>query len=137
MGWGKNDVLAIMEFSARGIDPDDINPHQNVLTFRAWRAAGRQVAKGAISVRVTVWVARQGKETEPAPAPTDKSPVWGKGNGKTWPKTTALFHISQTIPQGAEKGTRPDAWANPALIREGTYNPLDEALDACDGELEL
>lgn len=113
MGFGKNDALCIMAFAERGIDPEQITPRENVLTFRAWRAKGRQVAKGAISVQVTTWIPckdskRQTKEGE-------------ERAEKLRPKTAYLFHVSQTIPVGSEKGTRPDAWANPLLVREGTY----------------
>ena len=44
------------------------------------------------------------------------------------PKNCRLFHISQTIPLDAPKGTRPDAWNNKSLVREGTYedgNPVE------------
>lgn len=141
MGFGKNDAIVIMAFADRGLDPEDIDPRQNVLTFRAWKGAGRQVAKGAIGVPVTVWIARKNSKgaetTEETPLDDSKSPVWGKKKptGGMWPKTTRLFHVSQTVSQGAEKGTRPEAWNNPALVWEGTYEPLQHALQLDTGEV--
>ena len=43
------------------------------------------------------------------------------------PITAVLFHESQTIAEDAEKGTRPAAWANPQLVKEGTYDAAAEA----------
>ena len=57
MGFGKNDALVVMEFSHRGIPPEDINPRVNVLTFNAWKGCDRKVAKGAIGVNLgrNIW----------------------------------------------------------------------------------
>lgn len=123
MGFGKNDALVIMAFADRGIDPESIDPRHNVLTFRAWKASGRQVAKGAISVRVTVWIPKRGKAKESTEG-DDK-----KQSGGMYPKTTALFHESQTIPLGSPKGTRPESWNNPQLVKPGTYEAPQEAID--------
>ena len=113
-GFSQNDVLAIMAFADAGIDPDDITPRENVFTFNAWKDVGRQVAKGANGIPVTVWVPKKGKGKD-APAPT----VDGKPSpGSMFPKTTRLFHISQTLPLGTKSMTvKPAAWANPALIK--------------------
>ena len=67
-GFSQNDVLAIMAFADAGIDPDDITPRENVFTFNAWKDVGRQVAKGANGIPVTVWVPKKGKGKD-APAP--------------------------------------------------------------------
>lgn len=108
-GYSKNDIAAICQFAECGIDPDDITPRDNVLTFRAWKAKGRRVAKGAISLRVTVWIPMRERGDN--------------GEEKLRPKTTCLFHELQTVPADAPKGTRPDAWDNPKLVRKGTYEP--------------
>ena len=121
MGFGKNDVIVIQAFAAAGIPPELIDPRRNVLTFRAWKGKGRQVAKGAKSVGVTVWIPSSTKKSDPEP--TDGGDGEKKKRGGMRPKTARLFHVSQTIPLGSEKGTRPEAWENPALIREGTYEP--------------
>lgn len=112
-GYSKNDTIVMMAFNAAGVPLDDIIPRQNVLTYKAWRAAGRQVAKGAKSLRVTVWIPKKDK----------KDPKTGETiRGGVYPKTCSLFHISQTVPKDADDNARPDAWQNPALVREGTYS---------------
>lgn len=107
----KNDFAAIVQFAECGIHPNDISPRLNVLTFKAWKAMGRRVAKGATGQKVCVWV------------PVEKD---GKEDGVR-PITAVLFHISQTIAEDAEKGTRPEAWANPMLVKEGTYEGTEPA----------
>ena len=106
----KNDFAAIVQFANCGIHPDDITPRVNVLTFKAWKALGRRVAKGATGQRVTVWV------------PVEKA---GKPDGVR-PITAVLFHETQTIAEDAEKGTRPAAWENVQLVKEGTYDAAQE-----------
>ena len=102
-------MAAVMQFYGCGIAPDDITPRVNVLTFKAWKALGRRVARGATGQRVTVWV------------PVEKA---GKPDGVR-PINAVLFHITQTIAEDAEKGTRPDAWNNPQLVKEGTYEAIE------------
>ena len=106
----KNDFAAIHQFYACGIHPEDLTPRVNILTFKAWKALGRRVAKGATGQKVCVWV------------PVEKN---GKEDGVR-PITAVLFHITQTIAEDAEKGTRPEAWQNPALVKEGTYEPTEQ-----------
>lgn len=128
-GFSRNDVAVIVAFAEAGIDPDDIDPRQNVLTFHAWKAAGRRVAKGATSLRVPVWVPRAGRSeaestsVEPAATSDGSQP---KRSGGLIAKTAKLFHISQTIPID-ERGTRPDAWRNENLIKAGTYEDESES----------
>lgn len=119
MEMSENDANVILEFANRGIDPADITPRENVLPFHPWRAVGRRVAKGAISARVSVWVPI-GK----TPEPTEDGETPKR---KLRPVVAKLFHISQTVPADAPKGTRPDAWNNPALVREGTYDAAEDA----------
>lgn len=107
----KNDFAAIVQFAECGIHPNDISPRLNTLTFKAWKALGRRVAKGATGQKICVWV------------PVEKD---GKEDGVR-PITAVLFHISQTIAEDAEKGTRPEAWANPMLVKEGTYDCTEPA----------
>lgn len=126
-GFSKNDQAVIIAFAEAGIDPDQITPRQNVLTFDAWKAAGRQVAKGATSLRIEVWVPRKGKKTE-----EDDE----KKGGALMRRTARLFHESQTLPKGTPSGTlKPAAWLNPVLIKEGTYSPEDGLpIDGGDGD---
>lgn len=123
-GFGKNDALVIMAFSDAGVPPEQIDPRHNVLTFHAWKALGRRVAKGATSVRVTTWIAVKGKRDESS----DESDGEKKGGGGMRPKTAFLFHESQTIAADAPKGTKPAAWRNPAMVKPGTYEP-DESTE--------
>ena len=106
----KNDFAAIVQFANCGIHPDDITPRVNVLTFKAWKALGRRVAKGATGQRVTVWVS-----VEKAGKPDGVRPI-----------SAVLFHESQTIAEDAEKGTRPAAWENAQLVKAGTYEAAAE-----------
>ena len=77
------------EFAERGIALDDIQPRVNVLTYRAWLAVGRQVRKGEKSVKVVTWITSSKVEY-------DKS---GKEKAaRRFPRTAAVFHISQTEP---------------------------------------
>jgi len=107
----KNDIAVVLQFADCGIHPDEIDPRENVLTFRAWKAKGRRVAKGAISQRITVWIPKSKKKGDDSK----------ESKGSCYPKTTSVFHISQTIAADDPKGTKPGAWDNPALIRPGTY----------------
>jgi len=105
----QNDFAAIHQFYACGIHPDHISPRLNVLTFKAWKALGRRVAKGATGQKVCVWV------------PVEKE---GKPDGVR-PINAVLFHECQTVAEDAEKGTRPAAWNNPALVKAGTYEAIE------------
>lgn len=117
---GKNDALVILAFADAGIPPELIDPRFNVLTFNAWKAKGRRVAKGAKSIAVTVWIPVKGKA-----ASVDETSDKPKRGGMR-PKNTRLFHISQTVPVDAPRGTKPEAWQNPALVREDTYATPDD-----------
>ncbi len=87
-GFSKNDALVVALFAARGIDPAAIEPRENVLTYRAWQAKGRQVCRGERSVRITTYI----------PIDAKLDPVTGKviEPASTRPWTAAVFHVSQT-----------------------------------------
>lgn len=79
---------AIFEgFLAKGIPESEIRPRENVFTFWAWKAVGRRVKKGEHGVKACTFV-----------------PVGGKIDAETgerkagfrMPRTTTVFHISQT-----------------------------------------
>ena len=72
-------------FKAKGIAPDDIRPRENVLTFHAWKAVGRSVRKGEHGVTLLTWVPRKGRTDDPT-------------RDGLMPKTTVVFHVSQTDP---------------------------------------
>ena len=117
--FSKNDFAAIHQFYACGIHPDGITPRVNVLTFKAWKALGRRVAKGATGQKVCVWV------------PVEKN---GKPDGVR-PINAVLFHKCQTVAGDAEKGARPAAWNNPKLVKEGTYDAIETETDEHAAEL--
>lgn len=74
-------------FSSMGIPMDEIIPRVNVFTYNAWAAKGRQVMKSSEvghGVQVMTWV-------------PIKDRVTGEVTGRR-PKTTTVFHISQTKP---------------------------------------
>ena len=87
-GFSRNDALVVALFAARGIDPATIEPRENVLTYRAWQAKGRQVRRGEKSVRISTFI----------PIPAKLDPVTGKviepASSRPW--TAAVFHVSQT-----------------------------------------
>jgi hypothetical protein len=75
-------------FTAKGIPENDIRPRENVLTYHAWRAVGRQVRRGEHGVKVTTMVPMTKKDEE-----TGEAKPIGK---RFW--TAVVFHISQTDP---------------------------------------
>jgi hypothetical protein len=79
----------IQGFMARGIPESEIMPRENVFTYQAWKALGRQVRKGEHGVKVITFIKRDKKvkDTE-----TDEVKI------KTYsmPRTVSVFHISQT-----------------------------------------
>jgi len=81
---------AIFEgFEAMGIPADDIKPRENVFTFNAWKALGRSVKKGEHGVKVVTWVTAKGERVEATEAQA-------AAGGFRFPKTTTVFHVSQT-----------------------------------------
>jgi antirestriction protein ArdC len=87
-GTSEMNYEAIYEgFEAKGIDPEDVLPRENVFTFNAWLALGRAVRKGEHGVKVTTFIPR-----------TKKDEQTGEETTYRIPKTTTVFHISQTEP---------------------------------------
>lgn len=74
----KNFKTVLYSFALKGIPLKSIKPSVNVLTFKKWIDKGRVVSKGEHGVKICVVI-------------TDK-----KNKKKTFPKMTAVFHISQT-----------------------------------------
>jgi hypothetical protein len=79
-------------FSAKGIPEHEIKPRENVFTYHAWRALGRQVRRGEHGVKVTTWVPMTKKTENAETGETEAKPI-GK---RAW--TATVFHISQTDP---------------------------------------
>jgi hypothetical protein len=79
---------AIFEgFAEKGVPEEEILPRENVFTFNAWLALGRCVRKGERGVKVVTVIRRQ---------TVDKKT--GEEVMKKWPRTTTVFHVSQTEP---------------------------------------
>jgi hypothetical protein len=82
-------------FMAKGIPEQEIKPRENVFTYHAWRALGRQVRRGEHGVKVVTFVA-----IDHGKAPTDSEdgkPAQRKPRGRR-PWTATVFHVSQTDP---------------------------------------
>ena len=80
---------AIFEgFMAKGIAEPDIKPRENVFTYNAWRALGRQVRRGEHGVKVLTFIDCQRKDEETGQL---------KERFRR-PFSTTVFHISQTDP---------------------------------------
>ena len=92
---------------AKGIPEPEIVPRVNVFTYDAWIAIGRQVRRGEHGVRVCTWVPMTKKDDAGVPQPIGRKP-----------KTTTVFHISQTDPiAGATASAEVKAPA-PAEVRQ-------------------
>ena len=79
----------IQGFKARGIPEDQILPRENVFTYQAWKALGRQVRKGEHGVKVVTYIQRD-KKTEDTKTGEVKLQTY------SMPRTVSVFHISQT-----------------------------------------
>jgi antirestriction protein ArdC len=79
-------------FLAKGIPETDIKPRENVFTYHAWRALGRQVKKGEHGVKVTTFVPMDKKETDPDTGEAKKVKIGKRA------RTATVFHVSQTDP---------------------------------------
>jgi len=82
-------------FVARGIPEGDIRPRENVFTYHAWRALGRQVRKGAHGVKVITYVHGEREESE---VKADKGEEKKVKRSFSRPWTAVVFHVSQTDP---------------------------------------
>jgi antirestriction protein ArdC len=90
----RNYATIISGLVAKGISADEIIPRENVFTFHAWKALGRQVRKGEHGIKITTWIPCKGRKVAD---PEDE-----QNKVKLRPKTAVVFHISQTDPIGAE-----------------------------------
>lgn len=92
-GQSQRNYAAIMEgFTARGIAESEILPRENVFSYAAWQAKGRQVMKGEHGVRIVTFVAMTKRD--------DKS---GERSSFRRPRPVSVFHISQTVELAARE----------------------------------
>jgi hypothetical protein len=89
---------AIFEgFLAKGIPEHEIKPRENVFTYHAWRALGRQVRRGEHGVKVITFVSIKGKENKDGIRTNDLDGTDTPKAGATRrPWSATVFHISQT-----------------------------------------
>jgi N-terminal domain of anti-restriction factor ArdC len=86
-----NYATIIKGFAAKGIPEGEILPRENVFTYEAWRAVGRQVRRREHGVKVCTWVPVEKKEDD---AETGEAKV----SSFKRPWTATVFHVSQTEP---------------------------------------
>ncbi|MRK19123.1 DUF1738 domain-containing protein [Pseudomonas sp. JG-B] len=100
---GQNSVAnyqAIFEgFEAKGIPAEDILPRENIFTYNAWLALGRQVKKGERGVQIVTMVTGRGKRKE------GEDGQEGEGAPYKFARTVTVFHISQTVAADEAKAT--------------------------------
>lgn len=79
----------IRGFTARGIPESNILPRENIFTYAAWQALGRQVRKGEHGVKIITYIPcdRKVKDTKTGEV---KIEIYSA------PRTVSVFHISQT-----------------------------------------
>src|SRR5437879_3565186 len=86
-------------FMEKGIPEDRILPRENVFTYHAWRALGRQVRRGEHGVKVTTWIPTERKER-------DETTGEEKVKAGRICHTAVVFHVSQTDPMAQEPRTK-------------------------------
>jgi hypothetical protein len=92
-------------FTAKGISEGEIKARENVFTYHAWRALGRQVRRGEHGVKVVTFVAvadKDSKEEIDGIASNDMDGTNRRKGGYRRPWSATVFHISQTDPIEAE-----------------------------------
>ena len=87
-------------FKAMGIAEVDILPRQNIFTFWAWKALGRQVRKGEHGVRVTTWIeSRRQLRSDPNDQQSNTADAASDAHTRSrFSRPVTVFHISQTEP---------------------------------------
>lgn len=89
----KNFPIIIAGFVAMGLSESEIKPRNNVFTYQAWRAQGRQVRKGQHGVKIRTFIPVDVKEKDEK---TDDVKI--KTVNKR--RNTTVFHITQTDETG-------------------------------------
>lgn len=90
-GLSVSNYAAIFQgFISKDVVESEIKPRDNVLTYEAWRAVGRQVRRGEHGVKINIYLTiaeKRNEETGEVERPAGRRP---------W--ITTVFHISQTDP---------------------------------------
>jgi hypothetical protein len=79
----------IQGFAERGIPVDQILPRENVFTYGAWAALNRFVRKGEHGVSVLTWIEGSKERLNQDTGKTESV-------GYKFPRSTVVFHVSQT-----------------------------------------
>ena len=91
-------------FAAKGIPESDIRPRENVFTYHAWRALGRQVRRGEHGVKVVTFVPMGGCDrTDGQDGIDTERERTDKRRGYSRPWSATVFHVSQTDPVDTER----------------------------------
>jgi antirestriction protein ArdC len=85
----------VQGFLAKGIPETEIRPRENVFTYHAWRALGRQVRRGEHGVKVITYVHGEREKNEADPQTGEERKV-KRSFSRPW--TAVVFHVSQTDP---------------------------------------
>jgi antirestriction protein ArdC len=96
-------------FAEKGIS--DVRPRENVFTYAAWQALGRQVKKGEHGVSCITWVPMTKKDRSGEAQPIGRKP-----------RSTTVFHVSQTEPR---EGYSDALWQY--ALREGVLQEQQKA----------
>jgi hypothetical protein len=89
-------------FTAKGIPESDIRPRENIFTYYAWRALGRQVRRGEHGVKVVTFVPMGDRTDGQDGTDTERErPATRRGYSRPWSAT--VFHVSQTDPVDTER----------------------------------
>ena len=91
-------------FAAKGIPESDIRPRENVFTYHAWRALGRQVRRGEHGVKVVTFVPMGGRDrTDGQDGPDAERERTDQRRACSRPWSATVFHVSQTDPIPADR----------------------------------
>src|SRR5437763_7395008 len=85
----------IAGFTAKGIPESDIRPRENVFTYHAWRALGRQVRRGEPGVKVVTFITTERGDAAPADETDNDTAKPERRRGRR-PWAATGFHVSQT-----------------------------------------
>jgi hypothetical protein len=82
-----NYMTIIQGFIDKGIPEQEIRPRENVFTYQAWKAQGKQVKRGEHGVKCCTWISTEKKIEH-----TDGTETVKRGK---IPRTVTVFHVSQ------------------------------------------
>jgi N-terminal domain of anti-restriction factor ArdC len=116
---GANYRVILEGFIAKGIAAQDIRPRENVFTYNAWQALGRQVRKGEKGVRCLTFIDAKDKQT---------------GQTRRRPWHTSVFHVSQTDAMNTSPNNTANRYLGP--VRNSATQPVQGPVPCSDVELD-